>query len=190
MVPRQQKLEFLNTKRTKLDPETETKVVAEATAKIHRLLKQETEVSSAIGLELLHIKAVLGHNRFGAWISKEFDLSHRTAQNYMAVAKVLGDKSAMVAHLRPTTLYALANRRKCPDRARAEVFKRIAAGEALDDHAVIDIILGGIKEERRHSPTFRRKEAKPEPTYSTLSTAGHANRISQFLRDALQRTAR
>lgn len=58
--------------------------------------------------QLLHIKALLGHNRFGRWINKEFDLSHRTAQNYMAVAKVLGEKSAMVAHLRPTTLYALA----------------------------------------------------------------------------------
>ena len=39
------------------------------------------------GEKLLEAKAQLGHGKFTKWVEKNFDIGHRQATNYMALAK-------------------------------------------------------------------------------------------------------
>jgi hypothetical protein len=61
----------------------------------------------AIGRDLLAIKAKLPHGAFGKWITAEFDMSDRTAQNYMN-ATLAFEKNESVSFLPPTVIYMLA----------------------------------------------------------------------------------
>jgi hypothetical protein len=60
------------------------------------------------GRDLIGIKDRLGHGRFGAWLKAEFDMTERTAENCMNVARFLEGKSETLSVLPPTILYALA----------------------------------------------------------------------------------
>lgn len=61
----------------------------------------------AIGRDLLAIKANLPHGAFGKWITAEFGMTDRTAQNYMNATLAL-EKNESVSFLPPTVIYLLA----------------------------------------------------------------------------------
>jgi Protein of unknown function (DUF3102) len=77
-------------------------------ARIQTLFRGQQTASIGIGKELLAIKEELGHGNFVRWIEAEFDLTERTAENYMRAAAMFGDKSEIVSVLRSTTLYRLS----------------------------------------------------------------------------------
>ena len=54
------------------------------------------------------VKAELPHGQFLPWIAAEFEMSDRTANDFMNVANRFGGKSAIISDLKPTILYALS----------------------------------------------------------------------------------
>jgi hypothetical protein len=92
-----------------------------------------------IGEELLAAKAQLPHGTFARWCLAELDLEARTAQNFMAAARLLRAlppaKSETVSHLPAATLYALAAP-SLPETVRAALVDRAAAGERIAPAAV------------------------------------------------------
>jgi hypothetical protein len=84
-----------------------------------------------IGMTLQGAKAHLPHGQFGDWLKKEFDMSERTAENYMSVAKEFGSKSETVADLPPNLLYKLAAR-STPKGLRQKVIGDLEAGKSIE----------------------------------------------------------
>jgi hypothetical protein len=87
-----------------------------------------------VGAALSRIKNQLPHGQFGKWLSAEFGLSERTAQNYMNAA-ALASKSETVSVLRPKTLYLLSSP-STPDSIRQKVIEQFDAGQPIPDRAI------------------------------------------------------
>ena len=68
----------------------------------------------------------LPHGKFLPWIADEFEMSDRTANDFMNVAHRFGGKSAIIADLKPTILYALS----APSTPESVVEKAIEKAEA------------------------------------------------------------
>src|SRR5689334_22913215 len=67
-------------------------------------IRQSKAIVFEIGQQLNLAKQALGHGHFEEWLSAEFDWTDRTAQSYMRVAEVFGDKTETVSVLAPTLL--------------------------------------------------------------------------------------
>jgi hypothetical protein len=83
-------------------------VADEARATAERIRFRLGNTLLKTGQELTRIKDRLGHGHFGAWLKAEFDLTERSAENYMNAARFLEGKSERVADLPPAAIYALA----------------------------------------------------------------------------------
>ena len=80
-----------------------------------------------IGTALLKIKSKLRHGQFGDWILAEFDMTGRTAQNYMRVVDAFGAKCETVSVLQQTSIYRLASK-STPAAIRDDVVAEIEKG--------------------------------------------------------------
>ena len=90
-----------------LDEQTRL-LVQQKTDETHGLLKRTTEGIIAIGNNLLAVQKLLPEMKFSAWLRAEFDLSRRSAYNFMKVATRFGGSCATVAQLPAQVLYELA----------------------------------------------------------------------------------
>jgi hypothetical protein len=82
------------------------------------------------GRELTTMKASLGHSTFLKWISAEFDMTNRTAENYMNAARLLIGKSETVSNLPPSTLYRLASK-SAPTAIVESILAEVEAGALM-----------------------------------------------------------
>ena len=110
-----------------------------------------------MGRDLLTVKARLGHGRFGQWLEAEFGGVARTAQNYMRAAQSFADKSELVSHLPPATVYALAAP-STPGELRREIVERLRAGELMHADAISEAVKQAKAKLRAARP------AAPRPT--------------------------
>jgi Protein of unknown function (DUF3102) len=93
----------------------------ERRATIRAAITKTTQVMIAIGRDLLAAKKALGHGRFVDWVEMECRICIRTAQNYMAVARI-STKYAFVAYLPAGTALRLAH-----TPGRRELLEKISA---------------------------------------------------------------
>jgi hypothetical protein len=100
-----------------------------AAARIKLLVRRTIEDIIQIGQELIDQKKALP-GRFLTWLELEFEMSERSAQNFMRVAEQYAGKSATVADLSPKALYELAAP-STPLEVRIEIESRIEAGELV-----------------------------------------------------------
>lgn len=105
------------------------------------------------GLDLISIKAQIGHGAFGAWIEAEFRMDVKTAQNYMRTASVFGDKSEIVSLLPASTVYTLAAK-STPETIREDVLRQIEEGQRPEPAVIAETIRTAKQQERE------RKEAE------------------------------
>ena len=104
--------------------------VREAAVRIRLRMARTASDIVEIGRDLILVKEYVGHGGFIRWIEAEFGMAERTARNFISVAERFGAKSATVADLSPTVLYALAAP-STPDAVVEEVMDRAAAGEPI-----------------------------------------------------------
>lgn len=83
------------------------KLAEEAAGRIRSHSESGRRSVVEIGKELLAMKRKLGHGLFGKWIDAEFDMSAKSAQNYMNLAR-MAEKSGAVPGLSDTSLQLLA----------------------------------------------------------------------------------
>ena len=106
----------------------ETEVAARTDAALIKgLMRRTVEDIIEIGKALIRQQTALG-TAFDTWIDTEFEMSRRSAFNFMGVARKFGDRSATVALLPLKALYELASSTL---EVQAEVERRIAAGELV-----------------------------------------------------------
>ena len=110
-------------------------VIAAVTERIKLRLKRTVEDIIEIGRELTAVKTELPHGQFLPWIAAEFEMSERTAYNFMDVSSKFGDKLATVANLQPKILYALS----APSTPDSVIDKAIEKAESGEKVTVSDV---------------------------------------------------
>lgn len=88
--------------------------------------RQAQESLIVVGQKLLDVKGMLEHGQFEDWCKTEFQMTPRTVQNMMNVARTFGGKSEKFSLLSDSTLYMLAAP-STPEAARIEVLERAEA---------------------------------------------------------------
>ena len=113
----------------------------------------QAEIIVDIGLQLIKAKEKLEHGQFGWWIRAACDFTHRSAQNYMAVAEHFGtpDKLETVSHLKAQTLYALSAP-QTPHETRRKLLKALSLErDRPSDKKILYLIKVERENERRRS---------------------------------------
>lgn len=102
-----------------------------------------------IGRDLLAAKKhLIDHGDFIRWVEAEVGIARRTAQAYMAIAKLADDKGAAVALLPPTTVHRLASK-SAPPEVVSEVVAKAQSGDVLTDRTVSEMILEAKFQKRK-----------------------------------------
>lgn len=160
-----------------------------AKAAAHRIRRQEqkaTEAMLEIGRDLIAVKGMLDHGQFVRWIEAECASAVRTVQNYMKAAQAFEGKYATVAHLPPSTVYALA---AAPAETRAAVVVRIEEGERLTEETVKNVLWEARQERKRAaveakmSPRQRRSRAQAATEFQKR----RAKEVAEFERKESER---
>jgi hypothetical protein len=120
------------------------------------------------GRDLAEVKAKLGHGHFGEWVWNEFNMTNRTAQNYMGAAEWAEDKNEIVSHLSPTIVYALAAP-STPSSVTDRIVADAKAGRPVNDEYVKRHIKSAIEDERK-----RKRHEREAPVRAVLDAVVEA----------------
>jgi hypothetical protein len=103
----------------------------------------------AIGRDLHRAKALLKRGQWMPWLTAEFRMTTRTAENYMNVAARFGEKFESLSNLRLETAYKLAAR-STPDEVINKVMALAASQQGLEDADAAELMR---QSERRPAKT-------------------------------------
>lgn len=134
-------------------------IAEEAESTAERIRQRHRDSIIATGNDLLRIKGKLLHGVFGKWLKFHFDMSERTAQNYMNVAIEFGAVPQVIDHLPPATLYKLAAK-STPLKLRKSVIAEIAKGGMPQPQDVAERIAEAKRKERHVNEMKKAKQAK------------------------------
>jgi flagellar biosynthesis GTPase FlhF len=113
------------------------------------------------GHDLIRIKERLGHGQFGPWLKAEFDMTERSAENYMNAARWLEGKSEKISDLPAAAIYALASPNTPPDIVN-EVVAAVENGTKLRVHDIKTKIRTTVTERRAAERKAQIEAAKTE----------------------------
>ena len=145
-----------------------------------------------VGADLIRIKERLPRGEFGKWLKAEFNMTERTAQNYMSAAELVG-KYETVSVLKPKMLYLLAAP-STPEPTRQEILGRLNHGEAPSDQEILDAVEQAKHQQKevQHRQTRGQKPGSyPKPASTPRLTNQREVSISGFcklLEGQLQQT--
>lgn len=93
----------------------------------------------AIGRDLHRAKALVAHGQWMPWLRAEFDMTSRTAENYMNLTERLGDRFETVSNLRLRTIYRIVSR-STPNDVLDAVIARATSEAGLTDADAIAMV--------------------------------------------------
>jgi hypothetical protein len=134
------------------DADTASNLRAQA-SRIRKRIGKATQDLIDIGRDLLAAKRnLVDHGAFIKWVESEVGIVRRTAQAYMALAKLADDKGAAIALLPPTTAHRLAAK-SAPPEIVSEVVAKALSGEVLPDRTVAEMISAAKSQKDRTEPS-------------------------------------
>lgn len=108
---------------------SDRKTVAAKTEKMRALIRRAATDVREIGRQLIQVKAILGHGRWGEYLFRSFGWEEQTARNCMNVAvRFANVKSPKFGDFAPSVLYLLAAP-STPQEAVDEAMERAEADE-------------------------------------------------------------
>jgi hypothetical protein len=161
--------------------------VQSAAERIRQSLKRTTDSIIEVGQELIAVKAVLPHGKFGPWLRAEFAWTERTVQNFINVAEHFGPKSEIISDLKidPTAAYLLSAP-SAPDQARQVAIERAEGGEQITAKLAKEILAKERRKPRRRLPgtdTLKEKLAKALIRYRDKWNQKELSELAQQLRE-------
>lgn len=130
------------------DVETASNLRAQAN-RIRKRIGKATQDLIDIGRDLLAAKKhLLDHGEFIKWVEFEVGIVRRTAQAYMAIAKLADEKGAAIALLPPTTAHRLAAK-STPSEVVSEVVAKAQSGDVVPDRRVSEMISEAKSQKKR-----------------------------------------
>jgi hypothetical protein len=131
-----------------------------AVAVRERLIRVRQEIV-AIGRDLGRAKALLKRGQWLPWLSAEFGMTARTAENYMNVAERFGEKFERLSNLRLETAYKLAAR-STPDEIINKVLTLAASREGVTDADAAELMRqSGRRPTKARFPVSATRAAPP-----------------------------
>ncbi|KJR43569.1 hypothetical protein MCHI_000532 [Candidatus Magnetoovum chiemensis] len=112
-----------------IDVKTADEIKASA-ERIKLRIRRTVEDVVEIGKELVIVKEKLGHGKFEEWITANFDMNIRTAQNFMSVYNRFGGKNETVSFLPLRALYELSSS-STPDEIVDMVIEKFQEGGSI-----------------------------------------------------------
>jgi hypothetical protein len=122
-----------------LDQETRI-VVQQRTDELKTMFRRTAEDIVEIGKKLDDVRKRLRNGQFDDWLKAEFDMSRRTAYNFVNVYERFGSANFAQLDISVSALYLLAAP-GTSDEARAEALTRAEAGESITHAAAKDIVV-------------------------------------------------
>jgi hypothetical protein len=117
-----------------------------------------------IGRNLIAAGDRLKHGLFIPWVETEIGISGRTAQRYMALARLAEKKNDSVSLLLPTTAHRLAAK-SAPPEVVDHVLDRAVNGEKVLDCDVEEMFKHARKQRKQAREKDRRSRAASEAAY-------------------------
>ena len=124
-------------------PEDDEAQLAELVQRIKKNIGHSLEVAVKVGRDLTVAKELVGHGNFLPWLHREFEMSPRTARNYMTLASHFEGKMESFSDLRLATARKLVADQN--EGARKAIFQRVDGGESLTEEEVKKAIAVGRK---------------------------------------------
>jgi hypothetical protein len=140
-----------------------TKIANQALAAAERIRNRAQQQIMAImdtGRDLLTVKEQLKHGQFSTWLKAEFNMTDRTAQNYMQAATEFGTKTEIISDLPLTALYRLAAP-STPASVKEAVIDRLKAGERVGTQEVQEFIREAKDADKKALEDAKRAQKKP-----------------------------
>lgn len=122
-------------------------VAHEAEATAARIRARHRDSIIATGLDLTSIKEKLGHGQFGSWLAHHFNMSERSAQNYMNAANAFKATPIVIDALPAATIYRLAGK-GVPSYLLQNVIADIHSGTSLNPKEIEKQIISAKQQER------------------------------------------
>lgn len=122
-------------------------VASEAEATAARIRARHRDSIIETGLDLISIKEKLGHGQFGSWLTHHFNMSERSAQNYMNAANAFKATPIVIDALPATTIYRLAGK-GVPSYLLQNVIADIHSGTSLNPKEIEKQIISAKQQER------------------------------------------
>jgi hypothetical protein len=142
-----------------------------------RIQKYSRKAIIQVGKDLANAKHYLSHGAFLRWVENEVGIASRTAQGYMRVASWASSKSATVALLPPTALYALSAL-GVPKEVVDDVLQRAGEGERIQLSS-LRVQLKAVRDARRDSRgAIDEIDDQPENSFDRTSAARIAALLS------------
>jgi hypothetical protein len=149
-------------------------------ARIRKRIGKATQDLIDIGRDLTAAKKQLvDHGEFIEWVETEVGISRRTAQAYMAVARLADDKGAAIALLPPTTVHRLAAK-SAPAEVVSEVIAKAESGDVLPDRTVSEMILEAKSQRKQPAQDENHSDRRSKQSrngYDTLESARQENEL-------------
>lgn len=133
-----------------------------ASEKIRGVMRRTVENLLEIGNELIAIKRILPHGRFGEWLAAEFGWRERMARHFMNVAERFKSAKFAEIDMDPSAAYLLAAP-STPEQVRKEALTRAENGERVT-HAVATKLVAAHKNSRNGkaaAPSHARRTEDP-----------------------------
>src|SRR5262245_58142290 len=121
-------------------------------------ITKTTQDLIVIGRDLEAVKERPDHGQFTTWVESELGIVVRTAQLYMAVARLAKDKGESISLLPSPTVHRLAAK-STPPEVVAEVVARANSGEIVPD-AVVKGMVSEAKCQRREAERQEREKVR------------------------------
>jgi hypothetical protein len=131
---------------------------------IKNIIVKTTADLIEIGRNLIAAGDRLKHGLFIPWVETEIGIRGRTAQRYMALARLAEKKSDSVSLLLPTTAHRLAAK-SAPPEVVAHVLDRAVSGEIVSDSQVDEMFRNARKERKEAKKKTRRSRAALTAAY-------------------------
>lgn len=132
-------------------------IANEAEATAERIRDRHRDSIIATGNDLLSIKNKLAHGKFGSWLDYHFNMSERSAQNYMNAAQVFGSAPKVIDALPAATIYKLAAK-NVPALIKQNVINEIQSGKSLVAKDIEKRIITAKEEERTKRDDAKQKQ--------------------------------
>ena len=164
-----------------------SKLLKEETSKIKDLLSATIDNIVQIGLSLIEVKENLAYGYFMEWLEAEFEMSPRTADNFMRVARCFHDANFSELEIAKSALYLLSApsvpedaRREALEMAKTEHVSQKTAQELIEIHkeAVAFEEPVSIPTPPPAKPTSNKRQRRVETKKKTKSTP-KASRFKQ-----------
>jgi hypothetical protein len=111
-------------------PPANADFIAAASERIKLRMRRTSEDIIEIGKDLIEVKKLINHGQFGFWLENEFEMTDRTARNFIRVAERFGGKSEVISDFKPTILCELASP-STPDEVVEKAQSVAAKGEKV-----------------------------------------------------------